>query len=144
MATESIELNEDEKTVLMIADQGEYLAPIGRWQKPIERLTSLGLMHQLDSVNFVITANGRTALRQEEARDDKVLAGLFTQAQAVQSNIQDFAEQAANLLASAAEASSRVTGDTPAAAIHKWSDVIKRRAVDILNARGAQRLRSQG
>ena len=44
----------------------------------------------------------------------------------------DFAEQAAQLLAQAAKASERVTGDTPQVAAEKWSGIIYRRALELL------------
>ncbi len=128
-------LTQDDCTVLLIADQGESLAPIGRWEQPIRKLHALGLLKQNDAVNFVITANGRTALRQEEAKNDQALAGLFQTASAVQSNIQDFAEQAAQLLASAGQASARVTGDAPSVAVDKWAEVLRKRAKELLDAR---------
>lgn len=63
-------LSDDERTVLMIAAQGESMIPIGRWEGPIKRLTALGYMRRLDDVNYVITDAGRSAIDAAEAEVD--------------------------------------------------------------------------
>lgn len=63
-------MTNDEMTVLMIAAQGEAMIPIGRWEKPIRDLTAQGLMRKLDGVNYVITDEGRRAVKTEEQQRD--------------------------------------------------------------------------
>lgn len=125
-------LSEDEYTVLLIAAQGEYLAPIGWWEKPVRDLAVRGLLQMLDSVNFVITDAGRQAAQQEDQKNDQAIAGALKQAASVQGDIRDFAEQAANLLAAAGKASAGVTGDAPSVAVDKWSEIIRKRARELL------------
>ena len=63
-------LTDDEYSVLMIAAEGQSLMPIGRWEKPVERLVSRGLLHSHDRFNNVITPMGRAALAGHEAQVD--------------------------------------------------------------------------
>lgn len=129
------DLSQDEHTVLLIAAQGESLAPVGRWEIPVRSLAQRGYLKMLDSVNFVITATGQAAVQNQEAANDRALAQTIERCgemAAVQKNIQGFAEQAANLLATAGKASAAVTGDDPSVAIDKWSEIIRKRAQDIL------------
>lgn len=127
------DLTQDEHTCLLIASEGEYLAAIGRWEGPVDALVARGLMQRHDRFNNTITPAGREVLKAREARDASALAGAISEMASVQANIQAFAEQAAQLLAQAARASSVVTGDRPLDAAKKWSDVILRRAVELLS-----------
>ena len=70
-------LNEEERAVLMIAAQGQYMIPIGRWEAPIKSLAARGYMTKLDDVNYVITAAGREASDSAEtdALRDYINAG---------------------------------------------------------------------
>jgi hypothetical protein len=63
-------LSDDERTVLMIAVQGQYMIPTGRWKEPILALTRRGFMRKLDEVNYVITEAGRAA--SDTAEDDAI------------------------------------------------------------------------
>lgn len=63
-------LTDDERAVLMIAAQGQYMIPMGRWEKPILSLAVRGLMRKLDDVNYVITEPGRLA--SDDVEDDAV------------------------------------------------------------------------
>jgi FkbM family methyltransferase len=71
-------MTDDELTILMIAAQGETLAPIGRWKEPLLGLAEQGLMERLDDHNYRITRKGEAAVRVEEQERDgafrKVLA----------------------------------------------------------------------
>lgn len=128
-------ITDDEYSVLMIAAEGQWLAPIGRWAKPVRDLAMRGLMVRRDEMNYTITDSGRVAMLEREQADDVALGkalGNVARAAQVQAPISDFAEQAALLLADAGKASSRVTGDTPETAVRKWSEVILRRALEIL------------
>lgn len=131
----SADLSDDEYACLMIAAEGGWLAPIGRWEKPVLRMAQLGLMFKHDAVNYGITPAGREAIANREKADDQRLGQALTnlgRAQEVQGSIQDFAEQAAQLLAQAARTSSLVTGDTSRIAMLRWIEVIKRRALELL------------
>lgn len=66
-------MTDDEMTVLLIAAQGESMIPIGRWEKPLLALAERGFMKRNDAVNYVITAKGREAVKQEEKERDGVL-----------------------------------------------------------------------
>ena len=70
-------LSDDEFTVLMIANQGEAMIPIGRWKAPVESLVERGFLRRLGSpqdpsggFNNVITDAGRRAC-QARAQDDE-------------------------------------------------------------------------
>jgi hypothetical protein len=63
-------LTEDERAVLMIAERGEYMIPMGRWERPIKSLAARGFMRMIDSVNYVITEAGRLA--SSAAEDDAI------------------------------------------------------------------------
>jgi hypothetical protein len=67
-------LSEDERAVLMIAAQGQYMIPIGRWEQSVKALTARGFLRKLDNVNYVITEAGRKA--SEDAETD-AFNGLF-------------------------------------------------------------------
>lgn len=71
------ELTEDEFTCLLLAVEGEYLAPIGRWKAPILALTSRGLMQKIDEVNYVVTADGRRACEERNSEDERALSSLL-------------------------------------------------------------------
>lgn len=79
-------LSNDEFTVLLLANDGQYLAPIGRWRKSILDLTAQGLMRRIDEVNYVITAEGEKACaerdREDEAALHDVLARVKTEVEA--------------------------------------------------------------
>jgi hypothetical protein len=67
-------LSNDERAVLMIAAQGQYMIPIGRWELPIKALTARGYMRMLDAVNYVITPAGLAA---SEAAEDDAIRGMI-------------------------------------------------------------------
>ena len=62
-----VDLTNHEFAVLLLADDGESLIPIGIWEKPIKTLEALGLLKKNDGANHVITAEGHAA---RIARDD--------------------------------------------------------------------------
>ncbi len=127
-------LTEDELTVLMIAAEGESMIAVGRWQKPIESLLQKGYMASRggDNFNCVITDTGRTAAREAEDAPFRELIETGSKIGATQKGIRDFAEQAAQLLAKAARASHSAVGDAPEYAAKKWSEIILRRALEVL------------
>ena len=66
-------LSDDEFVVLTLAANGESMAAIGRWEKPIEHLVLLGMLHRHDKFNNVITSKGRQA---HHAHEEKIELGL--------------------------------------------------------------------
>ncbi len=73
----SNDLTDDEFTVLLIAQQGESMMPIARWEKPVNDLVERGLLHRHDKFNNTITENGKEALRTHAARlDHELLTGM--------------------------------------------------------------------
>jgi len=131
-------LTDDEFTVLMIADRGEFMLAIGRWAAPMESLTGKGFLKK-DIINggpqYTITEAGRTALVDRDREDDKHLGAIIEQGSrigAAQKLAREQAEVAAQALAKAAKAGA-VLGDTPEASARKWMPVILERALDIIN-----------
>src|ERR1700722_17335069 len=71
------DLTDDEFTLLEIASHGESMIPIGRWERPLKSLAKKGLMFANDSVNYVITEAGRTALGGHKQEVDTDWAHSF-------------------------------------------------------------------
>ena len=71
------ELSQDEFTVLLLADKGESMIPIGRWKTPILALTERGLMQRNDEVNYGITLAGREACAERDREDDAAMLRLL-------------------------------------------------------------------
>jgi hypothetical protein len=65
-----VPLSDDERVVLMIAAEGSFMIPIGRWRETILALASRGFLRKLDDVNYVITEAGRAA--SDAAEDDAI------------------------------------------------------------------------
>jgi hypothetical protein len=132
-------ITDDEKTVLMIADRGEYMVAIGRWELPIRSLFSKGLLvlHQINGgAQYTISDAGRAELDAADSAEDANLGKLIEQGKkigAAQKSARECAEAAAQELADCAKASSPITGDTPEAAARKWSPIVLNRALDIIN-----------
>lgn len=70
-------LTQDEFTILLLAEKGESMIPIGRWKKPILELTERGLMRRFDEVNYGITLEGREAVAERNAKDEGDLRCLL-------------------------------------------------------------------
>ena len=64
-------LSDDERAVLMIAGGGLSMIPIGRWEVAVKALASRGLLEMLDSVNYVITDEGRAALKAADEEENQ-------------------------------------------------------------------------
>jgi hypothetical protein len=77
------ELTEDEFTVLLLADDGMYMAPIGRWKEPILSLTAKGYMRKCDVVNYTITETGHQARVERDNADDKALLDALNRAKVI-------------------------------------------------------------
>jgi hypothetical protein len=125
-------LSDDEYTVLLIAAEGESMAPIGRWQAPVEHLVQLGYLHALDRHNNVITTEGRKAIGRREAIDNDALRGAAQAVTVAQSDARMCAEEAAQALVRAAQASVTVTGDGLPTAVQAWSQQVLRRAMELV------------
>ena len=70
------ELSDDEFAILMIADQGEPMMPIGRWKAPVESLLRRGFLRRVPSIqdpagtfNSAITEEGRRACQARDKKD---------------------------------------------------------------------------
>jgi len=73
------DLTNHEFAILLLADEGESLIPIGIWEKPIKNLVALGLLKKNDSVNYVITPEGRAARIARDENDGAELERILAQ-----------------------------------------------------------------
>lgn len=136
------DLTPDEKTVLLIAAQGEPMMPIGRWKAPTESLVKKGFMkprtHPGDPTghfNHYITIVGMRAIKDAEKADDEALRSLITKSNVIgheQKKARANVEQIAVQLVDLAEASSAVTGNNKVEALRQWARVILERALEIM------------
>jgi hypothetical protein len=78
--TEAVRLTDDEYTILMIANDGESMIPIGRWKDAVEHLVALGYLWQQNQFNCTITERGKQALKTHEGAIDLELAEVFNRA----------------------------------------------------------------
>jgi len=76
------DLTNHEFAVLLLADDGDSLIPIGIWEKPIKTLATLGLLKKQDGANYVITPEGHAARiardENDEAAMQRILSGSKT------------------------------------------------------------------
>ena len=130
------DLTEDEEAVLLIAAEGSWLAPIGRWEKPIKNLALRGLFFRKDDVNYGITDAGRQRVAQLNGPETdarlKSIIEMSNKAGAAQAYARTFVEPASQLLLQLAELSAGITGDPPDAAAEKWAQVILDRTKQLL------------
>jgi hypothetical protein len=125
-------LTDDEFTVLLIAKTGQSIGAIGRWEIPVDSLVRLGFLKRGDKFNNYITPAGEKAVDERENEDARALIGAMAPVPQVQEDIQDFVQQAAQILAKAAKASSILTGDAEKIAARKWGALIIERACELL------------
>jgi len=135
-------LTPDEKTVLLIAAQGESMIPIARWKAPTESLVKKGFMkphpHPGDPTgyfNHCITPEGMLAVEEAERDDDEMLRQLITKSNTVghaQKKARAAAEQIAVQMVDLVEESVRVTGDDKVHALREWARVILERALEVM------------
>lgn len=129
------EITDDEFTLLMIADNGDALAPIGRWKESVLNLASKGLLERLNEVNYAITEAGRKARAERDREDDASLRHLLESNNKVanaRTQAQQSVEQAAQCLVQAVKASVIATGDTPTTALKQWGEIALKRAMELL------------
>ena len=72
------DLTNHEFAVLLLADDGESLIPIGIWEKPIKTLASLGLLKKQDGANYVITAEGHAARIARDENDETEMQRILS------------------------------------------------------------------
>ena len=128
------DLTQDEEAVLLIAHEGAWLAPIGRWETSVKNLALKGLLYRKDDVNYGITGAGRDAVTELERRTDEALGQLITrgnQMGAAQKQCRDIVEQAAHLLVQCADASTKIMGQSPEHALREWSRVLLERSLEL-------------
>lgn len=126
------DLTQDELTVLLIADEGGSMIPIGRWEVPIRQLATRGFMKRLDEVNYVITEAGREAAHAGEDANFKAVIETRNAIVQVQEKARARAEDLAVLLAELARSSAAQTGDDPMKALRSWGKTILERAKELL------------
>lgn len=126
-----ITLTDDERTILMIADQGESMIPIGRWEQPVERLVELGYLQRHDKFNNTITEAGRLALNDEQEIVDDNFARAFIKANnavVVVNSLQNISVELAKWAKEVAEE----TACEPMIALQKCVAAVRDRAIDML------------
>ncbi|MDE2099024.1 MAG: hypothetical protein KGL39_17350 [Patescibacteria group bacterium] len=126
------QLTDDQFTLLMIANNGDILAPIGRWKESVFVLVEKGLLVRHNEVNYGITLEGKKAVAERDREDEAAFGQLLSSAHQTRSQAQQLAEQAAQNLATAARNSSSVTGDDPIEALRQWSEQAVKRALELL------------
>lgn len=72
------DLTNHEFAVLLLADDGESLIPIGIWEKPIKTLEALGLLKKNDGANYVITAEGHAARIARDENDETEMQRILS------------------------------------------------------------------
>lgn len=73
-----VDLTNHEFALLVLADEGESLIPIGIWEKPIKTLATLGLLKKNDGANYVITAEGHAARIARDENDEAAMQRIFS------------------------------------------------------------------
>lgn len=133
------ELSQDELTVLMIAAEGEPMAPIGRWKEPTEALVRKGLLKPYKHVgdptgyfNNYITPAGKTALKADEDGSTTQLAMTISKIDNAHATARRNAEAIAVQLVDLAELSYKITGDDKVKALRNWAKVILTRALELM------------
>ena len=129
------DVTDDQFTCLMIANNGDSLAPIGRWKEPVLELARKGLLQRLNEVNYAITLEGRKACAERDREDDAALGRLLESSSKVgqvQRQSVELVESAAQNLAAAASWSAKVTGDDPIYALRQWSEQALKRALELI------------
>lgn len=136
------DLTNDEKTVLLIAQAGGPMAPIGRWKAPVESLAAKGFLkphcHPGDPTghfNMHITDAGKDAAVELDREDDVALGQLLETASRtghIQHKCAAHAEQIAVQMVDLVELSIQATGDSKEFTAKHWNGVIGRRVLEML------------
>ena len=127
-------ITDDEATVLMIAAEGEILAPIGRWEQPIKALHARGLMKMYNPWNYGIDDAGKAALADREKAIDEDLKAVLNggnKIATVNASARVAAEESAKHLANAIRTSVIATGEKPEVCARNWMEAIIKRALEL-------------
>lgn len=124
-------LTDDERTVLMIADKGELMIPIGRWEQPVEHLVKLGYLQCHDKFNNTITEAGRVALNDEQDIVDDNFAKAFIKANNAVVIVNSLQNISVELVKWAKEVAEE-TACEPLVALQKCVAAVRDRAIDLL------------
>ena len=129
------QLSDDEFTVLSIADKGESMMPLGRWEQPVEHLVELGYLERADKFNNYITSAGKQVVAEYnkslEAHDDTLARKMI----ALHNNrvaYKQVGEKLAEQMAAMAKAAADITGDEPTVALQKCVAAVRDRAIELL------------
>lgn len=133
------DLSDDELTVLMIAQQGERLIPIGRWEQPVQSLVAKGFLRpQPNSAdpngnfNNVITEKGKALLLQKEDAPFREMIDVNNRIVHAQHDLAATSERIAVELATMARTSATVLGHDRTHALREWSRQILKRALELI------------
>jgi hypothetical protein len=133
------DLSDDEMTVLMIADRGEALMPIGRWKEPVTALWGRGFLHANPTPgdpdgmhNCTITHAGRQALKRQEDEPYQQVIETSGKIARARHQLAATGEEAAQVLVGMARASAAVTGNSAQSELKNWSKVVLTRALELL------------
>ena len=125
-------LTDDERTVLMIADCGESMMPIGRWEQPVEHLVEIGYLQRHDKFNNTITEAGRLALNDEQEIVDDTAAKAVITIHNAKVAYRQVGNAIAEQLAEMAKLAAASTGDELLVALQKCVAAVRDRAIDLL------------
>ncbi len=121
-------LSEDEHIVLELANRGQAMLAIGRWEIPTLALYERGLLNQQTAPGggpeYRITYYGKVALRKYQDAEAAEGGRLTSTIATVQDNIRSGVTRAAEFFAQAARQSAEITGDAPEVALRKWIEVL--------------------
>lgn len=127
-----VDLTQDELTCLAIANEGECMLAIARWEQPIDHLVELGLMQRFDKFNNVITPKGREAIAKDIAQVDLAFATTAIDVHNAQTSYKNAMEFSAQQLANAARQKQLLTGQFPNKCAYDLAQEVLRRALEIL------------
>ena len=125
-------LTDDERTVLMIAREGQSMMPIGRWEAPVEHLVEMGFLERHDKWNNFITTAGSLALEQAQGEIDEAAGNAMVAAGKARVGFVNQGEAIATKLVAMAKHMASVTGDEPMIALQKCISTVRERAVKML------------
>lgn len=137
-----LDLTPDEKTVLLIAQAGGPMAPIGRWKEPtfslVEKRFLKSRPHPGDPTgyfNMHITETGKAAAIEMDREDDAVLGRLIETSGNVahiQNKCRAHAEQIAVQMVDLVELSVQATGASKLDEAKRWGEFIGRQVQEML------------
>jgi hypothetical protein len=133
------DLTQDELTVLLIAAEGQPMAPIGRWEEPIKALVAKGFLmphrHPGDPTghfNNYITVAGRAAAEAAENANLRAMIGASNKIANATDKARGKAERIAVSIVELVDLTNEVTGEDKRAALDRWTQIITARAMELL------------